>query len=99
MAKGQHLSAYQQGIVKRYYEHADTLAVSALGEIVSELAVAESPKSAEKLWVRARTALARAGVDGQRIDDLAARRDVKGLAALVGELWGGGGGGRARPKA
>src|SRR6185503_20548995 len=58
MAKGQHLSHYQQGIVKRYYENKDTLATQKLGEIVGELYLAMGDaKKSEKLWKSAKTAL------------------------------------------
>jgi len=40
MARGQYLTPHQKGIVKRYYEHKDTLATQKLGEIVSDLFLA-----------------------------------------------------------
>lgn len=87
MAKGQYLSAHQKGIVKRYYEHADSIAVTTLSEIVSELAMGPSPAAAGKLWTRAQTALVKAGVDAGRAADLCTKRDVKQLAEAVGALW------------
>ncbi len=73
MAKGQHLSKFQQGIVNRYYEHADTLSVSKLSELVSELAVATSPKAADKLWSRVEQALSRAGTPPARASAIVPR--------------------------
>jgi hypothetical protein len=97
MAKGQYLSHHQQGIVRRYYDHIDTLTLSKLAELVSDLAVVDGGpmgKPAAKLWTRAKAALAKAGVEPARIDAIAGAGDVAALAALVGELSGGGSGRR-----
>ena len=88
MAKHQHLSRYQQGIVKRYYAHADTITLTKLAELVSDLAVAESPSATAKLWTKAEAALAKAGVEPAKAAKVIATRDLKALAALVGELSG-----------
>ncbi|MCG3122638.1 MAG: hypothetical protein GIKADHBN_01030 [Phycisphaerales bacterium] len=86
MAKGQHLSRYQQGIVKRYYEHADTRVVTSLQELVSDLAVAETDAAKTRLWKRAADMLGKTAADPKRTAAIVAARDVKGLAQLVGEL-------------
>lgn len=86
MAKGQDLSRHQQGIVRRYYEHHDTIVIQRLAEIVSDLYVEESPKKVAKLWERAAKALAAAGADDARTQTIVAERDLTRLAALVGEL-------------
>ncbi|MCC6660386.1 MAG: hypothetical protein IT437_05825 [Phycisphaerales bacterium] len=88
MAKGQHLTRHQQGIVKRYYEHRDTISLQKLAELVSELYLADA-KKATKLWESARVALATCGGDAKRIDTILLKKDVVGLAALVNELSGG----------
>jgi hypothetical protein len=87
VAKGQHLSPYQKGVVKRYYEHRDTIARQKLGEIVSELYLCDSPRKAERLWKSARTALVNAGANGVAIEKLMIDRDVERLARMVGELF------------
>lgn len=89
MAKGQHLSSYQRGIVKRYYEHIDTIALQKLGEVVSDLYLAD-PKKAGKLWEHARTALQKTGADAKDYEKIVSARDLQGLARLVNELSGGG---------
>lgn len=87
MAKHQHLSRYQQGIVKRYYNNLDTITIQKLQELVSELALAGGDaKLQEKLWKRVETALAKADADRARIDRVLASRDTAGLAKLVSEL-------------
>lgn len=87
MAKGQHLSSFQQKIVKRYYQNLDTISLTKLAELVSDLAIASTPKAAEKLWKRAEEALKRSGVETAEVDAIVAAKDTKRLAALVGELW------------
>ncbi len=87
MAKGQHLSSYQQGIVKRYYKNKDTLATQKLGEIVSELYLEKNPKKLDRLWKSAATALEQAGADKARVDKVVLERDLEGLAELVGKIF------------
>lgn len=83
MAKGQHLSRHQQGIVRRYYEHFDTIALQRLSEIVSDLYLADSPKKVEQLWKRAETALKKAAAEDASVRAVLASRNVEQLAKLV----------------
>lgn len=86
MAKGQHLSAYQQKIVNRYYEHLDTIAITKLAESVSELYLATDQKKIDKLWTSVGKALDKTAAKDQEIRKIVTTRDVKALAALVGKL-------------
>ncbi len=86
MAKGQHFSKYQQGIVNRYYDNKDTIVLTRLSEIVSDLALCESDKKAAALWKRAETALAAIKADPAQARTILAEKNIKALAALVGEL-------------
>jgi len=81
----QNLSRHQQGIVKRYYEHHETIQTNKLSELVSELWLAEGEASQAKLWGRAQTALMRLGLDARQVADVVNRRDLKALAALAAE--------------
>lgn len=90
MAKGQHLSRYQEGIVRRYYDHADTAALQRLAELVSELYVAEDEKAAARMWKSAATALAKTPVEPRIAQQAIAARDIKKLAELVASLSPGG---------
>ncbi|NOZ22414.1 MAG: hypothetical protein GXP25_15140 [Planctomycetes bacterium] len=87
MARGQHLSPHQKGIVKRYYEHKDTLAVQKLGEIVSELYLCADPKKANRLWQSVHKALVNADANRAFVDKLMKDRDVERLATYLGELF------------
>ncbi|MBX3356868.1 MAG: hypothetical protein KF745_00420 [Phycisphaeraceae bacterium] len=86
MAKGQHLSRYQQGIVKRYYEHLDTLTVQKLQETLSDLYLAKPGKAADKLWQRSHELLVKAGADPAKVEHAVASGSVEKLAAIVNEV-------------
>jgi hypothetical protein len=89
MAKGQPLSRYQQGIVKRFYLHRGSILITRLQELVSDLALAEG-KQADRLWKRAEDALRKLETEppipDSRIETICGNRDVAGLAQFVGEL-------------
>ena len=86
MAKGQHLTHHQQGIVRRHYEHLETLTLQNLGEIVSDLFLADTPKKVETLWKRAEKALAKIAADDADARRALDTRDVGLLAALVSRI-------------
>ena len=86
MAKGQHLSSYQKGIVKRYYEHAESQTSQKLSELVSEIYLASDEKSLAKLWKSAATALAKTPIDKAKVEQVLGARDVRRLAELVASL-------------
>ena len=89
MAKGQNMSRYQKGIVKRYYENKDTIMIQKLGEIVSDLYVSfDNANKSLKLWERAAAALVNTQVDPVRMAEVLKERNVEGLAKLVSELAG-----------
>jgi hypothetical protein len=87
MAKGQFHSSYQKGIIKRYYENKDDINSQKLGEIVSELYLADSPAKAARLWKSAETALTNLGANKARVDKIVAAKDLQGLAKLVEEMF------------
>ncbi len=87
MARHQWLTPHQKGIVRRYYDNKDNAALQTLTEIVSELYLCTDQKKAERLWKKARTALANAGVHAARADGVVAARDVKALAKLVEQIF------------
>lgn len=86
MAKGEHLSRHQQGIVKRYYRNIDTISLTKLGELVSEICVCTDDKKLDKLWERARLALEKIDVKESAVQRVLSTRDVKGLAEIVNKL-------------
>ena len=80
------LTPYQQSIVKRYYRNLDALALQKLGELVSELALCDSEKKADRLWERTSKALKNAGLKPEEIESLVASRNVAALAQVVTKL-------------
>jgi len=84
------LSAHQEKIVKRYYEHHETIQADKLSDIVSELWLAEDEKAKTKLWGKAQVALMRLGVDATVVAQVVAQRDAQGLAKLVARVDAGG---------
>ena len=87
MAKGQHLSSHQKGIVRRYYENRETLATQKLGELVSELYLERDGKKLDRLWGKVETALQGTALAKARIAAVVSRRNLQELAVLVGELF------------
>lgn len=87
MTKGQWLTPHQRGIVRRYYEHKDTLAVQRLSEIASELSTCDDEKQAARLWRQARTALVNAGAHRAQVEGIVAARDLERLVRLIAKLF------------
>ena len=85
MASPEH-SSYQRGIINRYYEHLDTISLQKLGEIVSDLYLAEGSRTT-KLWTSARAALMKlTAPDDPRVANVLSTRSVTALAKLVNDL-------------
>lgn len=80
-----HYSRKAKGAINRFYEHADTRTLSALQELVSDLALSEGA-SKEKLWTKAQTLLAKAQAPAPEVARVLAAQDIKAFAALVGKL-------------
>lgn len=88
MAKGQHLSKHQQGIVRRYYDHKDTILANRLAEIVSDLSLATSEAQCARCWKRAETALHGLKAEPGVVEKLLASRNVEELARFVAKMIG-----------
>jgi hypothetical protein len=78
-------SAYQQKIIKRYYDNQEQLSHQRLAELVGELYLAEGKKK-EKAWQAAVKAMEKLEVPAARIAHLLSRQDPALLAELVKEL-------------
>ncbi len=85
MAGGREYSRGQKKIIDRYYEHRDSIMAQKLGEIVSELYLAEG-KKAQTLWTRAEKALANLAANNTEVQKVLADRDLGGLARIVNRL-------------
>lgn len=80
------LTKYQEGIVKRYYEHQDTIRSEKLSDLVAELWLCDDEKQATKLWGRAQVALMKAGCNAQQVANAVNKRDTEALAKLVQQV-------------
>ena len=79
-------SAFQKGVIKRYYEHRDTIAVHKLGELLTELWLAKKGPKAAALWENAYKLLQQAGAPINQACVIVEDRDLDAFAKLVGEL-------------
>jgi hypothetical protein len=79
MAKREY-SEYQQNIISRYYANLDTIALTKLQELVSELYLADSAAKQDRLWQRVHKAMTKYKVPDPLIEHIMARRDVEILA-------------------
>jgi hypothetical protein len=79
MAKSE-LSAYQKAVVSRYYENLDTIMLGKLGELVTELYLAETAAQKNRLWQRAQKAMTKLKVPPAIIDHIMEKQSVEILA-------------------
>ncbi len=86
-AGGQPRSRYQEGVIRRYYEHRDTLMLQKLGDLVGDLYLAQG-KARSCLWDRVAAALRNLSVSPERIQHLIESDDPAYLANLLQELQG-----------
>lgn len=78
-------TAYQQKVIKRYYNNQPALQHERLAELVGELYLAEGKKK-EKAWQAAADAMKSLGVPESRIQHLMKQRNPALLAEVVKEL-------------
>ena len=78
-------SKYQQKIIKNYYQNQDAILVQRLGELVTNLYLAEGKKRQQQ-WKSAVAAMEKIGVPPARIEHLVKQDDPALLAKLVEEL-------------
>lgn len=91
MAKGREYSSSQRKIISRYYDNIDTIVITRLGEITTDMVLAlGDPKKLDRLWKRAEQALDKVKTsDGQKdpvIEKILASRDLEALGKLVAKL-------------
>jgi hypothetical protein len=79
-------SAYQRGVIKRYYEHRDTIAVHKLAETISNLYLEKNKARETTLWEAAYNLMQQAGVPINQACVIVEDRDIDGLAKIVSEL-------------
>ncbi|CAN5739648.1 hypothetical protein BH11PLA1_BH11PLA1_06910 [soil metagenome] len=86
MAKHQNLSPHQQKIVNRFYDHKETIHLTKLQELSSDVLLAETPAAAAKLWKRIEDYLTKFGIAPEKIAAVVGGKDAAGLGKLVNDL-------------
>ncbi len=81
-------SRHQQRIIKRYYDNREAISLQRLGELVTELFLAEGKQRAQQ-WKYIVAALEKLEVPPSRITHLREKDDPLLLAKLVEELMAG----------
>ncbi len=79
-------SAYQKGVIKRYYEHRDSIAVQKLAEILSNLWLEKSKTKVTQLWESAYHEMQKAGVPINKACVIVEDRDLEAFGKVVTEL-------------
>ena len=79
MAKNDY-SQYQQGVISGYYNNLDTIMLGKLGELVTELYLADTKAKKDRLWQRAHKAMVKLKVRPAMIKHIMQKEDVEILA-------------------
>ncbi|MHB8900965.1 MAG: hypothetical protein ACYC6Y_19635 [Thermoguttaceae bacterium] len=78
-------SAYQQRVIKNYYDNRGAIMLQRLGELVTDLYLAEG-KARERAWTRVESTLQNLEVPQSRIDHIRKADNPTLLADLLKEL-------------
>jgi len=84
MAKSEY-SNYQKDVIFNYYQNLDAIALGRLGELVSELYLAETEAKKERLWQRAHKAMVNLKIPPAIISHIMGTKDVRILAKNLNE--------------
>lgn len=79
MTKNEH-SEYQKAVISGYYENLDTIMLGKLGELITELYLAETQTRQNRLWQRAHKAMLKLKIPPAIIDHIMHKKDVEILA-------------------
>ena len=71
---------YQKGVISRYYDHLDTIMLQKVGELVTELYLAETPAKRQRLWQRVEKAMTKLKIPPAIHDHIMKKQDVQILA-------------------
>jgi hypothetical protein len=73
-------SKYQAGVIQRYYENIDTIMLQKLGELVTEMYLADSKTKQNRLWQQAHKAMISLKVKPAIIEHIMKKRCIEILA-------------------
>jgi len=74
------LSAYQRGVIDNYYANLDVICLQRLGELVTELYLADSSDKKRRLWQRVHKAMVNLKIPPAIIEHIMQEQDVQILA-------------------
>ena len=80
-------SKFQQKVIKNYYDNRDAISLQRLGELVTDLYLAEGKSRATK-WKQAAAALGKLGVGADVIEHLVEQDNPALVAKLLQDLLG-----------
>lgn len=78
----QNRTAYQEKIIKRYYENREAISSQRLGELATDLFLSEGKKR-QTLWKRAAAAMKNLGVPQEKIDVIVASDNPEEMLKIV----------------
>ena len=79
MTENEH-SEYQKAVISRYYGNLEAIALRRLGELVTDLYLAETQARKDQLWQRVKKAMIKLGVPPAIINRIMTERDPEILA-------------------
>ena len=79
MAKNDY-SQYQKDVISGYYNNLDTIMLGKLGELVTELYLADTKAKRKRLWQRVNAAMVKLKVQPVIIEHIMQKEDVEILA-------------------
>ena len=82
-------SKYQKSVISGYYNNLDTIMLQKLGELVTELYLADAQAKRDRLWDRAHKAMVKLKIPPAIIDHIMKKQDVEILAKNLQDWQGG----------
>ena len=79
MAKNEY-SQYQKAVISGYYDNLDTIMLHKIGELVTELYLADTKTKQDRLWQRTYKAMIKLKVPPAIIEHIMEKKDVEILA-------------------
>ncbi|MGD8785829.1 MAG: hypothetical protein PVJ60_00270 [Phycisphaerales bacterium] len=79
MAKNEY-SHYQKAVISGYYDNLDAIMLNKIGELVTELYLADTQAKQNRLWQRVHKAMVKLKVKPAIIDHIMQKKDVEVLA-------------------
>ena len=73
-------SQYQQTVISDYYKNLDSIMLQKLGELVTELYLADTKAKQDRLWDRAHKSMVKLKIRPAIISHIMEKRDVEILA-------------------